>query len=248
MSNKSERLFLMKEFSIKHELSANKVGVDGVLIGAWADIPESTGRILDAGTGCGLIALMIAQRSANPVITAIDIDEGAHLESAENFSKSSWADRLHSELMDFINLKEEVENKRREKFDMIISNPPFFNSGITEVADSRTLARQAGTLSPSSLIKNAPSILNPGGQLSLIATFDSYHELKKEADDNNMQLKKLCIIKGNPSVKPKRILLTFILSEHSIANPQKEIMIIEKSPGCYTDEYRKLCAPFYLKF
>lgn len=242
-----ERLFRMKRFSVSHSRSANKVGVDGVLIGAWSNV-DSAGKILDAGCGCGLIALMLAQRNPDAIIKGIDIDPDAIEEAKLNISASDWSDRIIIEQQNF--------NDIREKFDLIVSNPPFFNDGIKDVGtSSRTLARHAGSLSPEVLISSS-RYLNPDGRLSIIARAEDEESLISLASNNELSLKRRLRVKGNPQSRVKRVLLEFTYVPHKhqdsliMKNEKGETkeLIIENTPGNYTEDYIALCKDFYIKF
>ena len=129
-------MFHFKQFNIDDTLCAMKVGTDGVLLGAWADVSEA-GRILDAGCGSGLIALMVAQRNAKARITAIDIDEGAINQSVVNVQASPWAERIEVLLADLRTYSLD------EHYDHIVSNPPFFNEALFSPTEQRAVARHS---------------------------------------------------------------------------------------------------------
>lgn len=260
-----ERIFRMKRFKIRHSISANKVGVDGVLVGAWTDV-EGRVRILDAGCGCGLIALMLAQRNPSSNITGIDIDPGAVEEANENVADSPWKERIEIKYLDFSEIK--------EKYDLIVSNPPFFHSGIeTENRSFRLIARHAGTLSPETLILRAPDLLLPEGKLSFIAQAEYEETILKLAKDNNLFPCRLLRIKGNPNAPVKRIIFEFIFLPNvsskrelkgnrgfiesspiikdeikAMVDVTEENLTIEISPGNYTEDYKAICRNFYIIF
>lgn len=275
MSVKKERLFQMKQFSVVHSRSANKVGVDGVLVGAWTALPERSYnrtpqypdeefnnqclRVLDAGCGCGLIALMIAQRLSGRHIAnhgfeilGIDIDEASVEEASENVEKSKWSANIEIKRMDFICLAQSGV-----KFDLIVSNPPFYHSGVDPAESERMTARHAGSLSPEALVKYSASLLAPNGVLSLIAEADSGQQLLKMAPECGLKAHRICRVVGREGKEPKRVLMQFhkapINSEinSSAGNNNKvseETLIIEHYPNCFTEQYINLCRPFYLKF
>jgi len=144
--------FRFKQFSIKNDASAMKVGTDGVLLGAWAR--TVSGRVLDVGTGTGLIALMIAQREPSAFITAIDIDAPSVEEASYNFFASPWSERLSSSLCDFRTME--------GCFDQIISNPPFFIDSLKSSDSRRSDARHTDTLSQDDMISAV--VLTPAGE------------------------------------------------------------------------------------
>ena len=132
--------FTFKQFHIDHSRCAMKVGTDGTLLGAWVRLPDTTRSILDIGTGSGLIAIMTAQRSSEAHITAIDIDADCAAQARLNAEASPWSDRfsvLHTSLQDFTT---------KERFDVIVSNPPYFIDSLTSPDAGRTTARHTATL------------------------------------------------------------------------------------------------------
>ena len=253
-----ERLFRFKQFSVSHKDSAMKVGVDGVLTGAWASVEGK--RILDAGCGCGLIALMMAQRAPESIITAIDVDRPSVMEARRNVGLSPWPDRISVEEISFDALP--------GKFDHIVSNPPFFDSGISAPSTAREISRHQGTLSPNSLIAKAPLMLNPGGLLTLIAPAEMADKLKTAAHERGMELRRVCYVRDNPSAQEKRVLMELMFGREGFpvkidsgeatlyenkdighsAETREEHLILFDSSGVPSEAYRCLCSPFYLKF
>lgn len=240
-----ERIFRMKKFNVNHSRSANKVGVDGVLIGAWANAGEVK-RVLDAGCGCGLISLMIAQRAPQAIVTGIDIDTDAVEEAKENVANSPWKERIEIMNVDFTCTQGE--------YDLIISNPPFFDDGVRNVEESsRMLARHIGSLSPESLIKSAHRLLSKTGRLSLIARAESFDFLIESAKDNGLIPERAAFVKGHPEAPAKRVMIEFQKdSMEGRDNPESlmtpEYIEIESAPGVYSSEYIALCKDFYIIF
>lgn len=239
--SKSISQFRFKQFAVWHHRSALKVGVDGVLVGAWADVGEA-GSILDVGTGCGVIALMMAQRKPDADILGIDIDEPSIQEATENVSISPWPDRvsiLHASFSDL-----------NSKFDLIVSNPPFFDSGISAPDTPRERARHQASLSPATLLSGSLHLLNPGGSLAMIVPADHVSDLETYAASLGYTLSRKCLVRGTPTAPIKRALLQWTLNNSQSAshNYQSENLTLESAPGIPTPEYRDLCCPFYLKF
>lgn len=218
----------MKRFSVRHQRSANKVGVDGVLIGAWAGVSATDRDVLDAGCGCGLIALMLAQRlediGARRVrIHAVDLDHEAVEEAAENIADSPWRDRINTHYGDFrseLIQPDEVEgagmsegcdseegNRPGGMYDLIVSNPPFFHAGASSDGSARMLARHADTLSPEALLIEAPRMLRPGGRLAYIAQAESEEGLREIGESEGLHLRRLTRVKGNPRAGVKRVMM-----------------------------------------
>lgn len=236
-----ERLFRFKQFNVRHELSAMKVGVDAVLLGAWADI-SGVRSVLDVGTGCGVIALAVAQRTPQASFLGIDIDHPSVLEAEINFKSSPWSSRMATLECSF----DDVE-KLGKKFDLIISNPPYFDSGVNPTSNSRMRARHIGELSPSALINNTPRLLTESGILAMITPADAEEHLMNCAAANGMSLRRILRVKGTPKGSVKRILTEFCL-DCPKSSPKEEFLTIQLSPEEYTDEYMALTKEFYLKF
>ncbi len=250
--------FRMKQFAVADARSANKIGVDGVLLGSWAPLNSNMRRILDVGCGCGIISLMMAQRAPEAEIVGIDIEINAVEEAGENVSNSTFAERTQILMRSFEDIIEDINEGRMGRFDLIVSNPPFFESGVDPSVSERMLARHSGSLSPEILIMRARECLNPKGMLTFIAPFEFLSNYLQLANKSRLKIIKCCKVKGNPDAKAKRILLAMLSDDsrsYTCSNsdaPESDLsidtLIIENSPGNYTPEYRELGRPFYLKF
>lgn len=243
--------FRFKQFSVAHTRSSMRVGVDGVLTGAWADpglnIPEEP-HMLDAGTGCGVIALMLAQRFPTAVIDAIDIDAASVAEAQSNFNLSPWSTRLTVSLTDYASL-----DASDGKYDLIVSNPPFFSDGVFNPATAREVARHQASLSPYGLVARASSLLSPSGRLCLVLPYSQADALIAEASSHCLRAIERLDIAGRPELLPKRTLLAFgHAGEDDISLPDTDLsarrLDIESAPGIYTGEYKELTKDFYLNF
>ena len=170
-----EKVFRFKQFEVLNDRTAMKVGTDGVLLGAWCPV-ENVRRVLDVGTGCGVIALMVAQRNSTAVIDAIDIDHDAIEEAVLNFERSPWSDRLSATEGDYNDLQSSGEG-----YDLIISNPPYFTNGVMPTGDARTTARHTGTLSYPQLLDGATRLLTVAGTLAIITPSDAEGEIQEAA-------------------------------------------------------------------
>lgn len=210
-----------------------KVGVDGVLVGAWGEIDGKKG--LDIGCGCGLIALMAAQRNSLATIDAIDIDADSVEEAGNNFTLSPWPSRLSAmqcDAADFSNLPDRVGT-----YDFILSNPPFFASGVSNPHTAREIARHQSVLSPNTLVEFAERLLKHGGTLSFIMP----SELPLDVEDTDykgaMNIKKICLVSDRKGKAPKRKLITLIKGKAGA--PLKENLYVKGGS-------ESLTAPFYL--
>ena len=237
-----ERLFRFKQFCVSHAVSAMKVGVDAVMLGAWADI-EGVKKVVDVGCGCGVIALIVAQRAPDSKILAIDVDSDAVMEAKDNFQRSPWKERVKAKTISFDELI-----KEGKKFDMLISNPPFYDSGVNSNLDSRMKARHFGELSPVSLVRNASQILSEEGRLALICPSDLESKLLSEGDLHGLCAVRITSVKTTPEKAPKRILLEFCRKENKIDNCIKDTITIQQSAGVYTEEYINLTRDYYINF
>jgi tRNA1(Val) A37 N6-methylase TrmN6 len=156
--------FRFKQFTIRQEGAAMKVGTDGVLLGAWATVPVPGSRVLDVGSGTGLIALMLAQRTLDVHVDALEIDPSSAEQALENFQASPWADRIacfQTSLQDYTPVS-------KFKYELIICNPPFFTSSLKTSSREKNLARHDDSLSLEDLLSCSTSLLTPTGTLSLV--------------------------------------------------------------------------------
>lgn len=215
-----------------------RVNTDGVLLGAWCPV-DGARRVLDVGTGCGVIALQVAQRNAEATVMGIDIDEGAVTDAKQNFAASPWANRLEAKLADF---NEWDDNG--EPFDLIVTNPPYFANGILPAEHSRSMARHGVTLSYAQLIAGAKRLLCPNGQLAMVTPTDAQHEVVEQCAWAGMsiaQLTEVCTLSGAP---PKRLLWMISKAQCVL---QRSQLAIENANHTPTAEYLALCRDFYLR-
>jgi tRNA1Val (adenine37-N6)-methyltransferase len=232
--------FSFKQFSINQERCAMKIGTDGVLLGAWAPLINNPNAILDIGAGTGILSLMLAQRSTAEQIDAIEIDEDAYEQCVENFETSPWGDRLfcfHAGLDEFVDDPE-------DKYDLIISNPPFYAEDFKTDDSQRDMARFQDAMPFEELIEAAALLLSDNGIFSVIIPFKEeakFVSMCKELDLFPLQITR---VKGTPTSDIKRSLLAFTRIEQT---PLIDELTIEISRHQYTPEYIALTKDFYLK-
>jgi len=231
--------FQFKQFRIEQERSAMKVGVDGVLLGAWTDV-TNTKKILDVGTGTGLIALMLAQRS-KAQITAIEIEQNAAQEASENCIASPWKNRIEVLQTSF----QEFAEIHSEKFDLIVSNPPYFVKASKAASYERTLARHNDSLSYEELIFLSAGLLSDNGSLAIIIPEEAFYELNTLSMAYHLPIKQLTKVRPKPTKDVNRILVQWTKTEQV---PLVEELIIYESDGSFTKEYIELTHDFYLNF
>ena len=236
-------LFKFKEFSIHQDKTAMKIGTDAVLLGAWVFLENEIDSILDVGSGTGIIALMLAQRSFALTIDAVEIDNDAYEQTVTNFENSNWGDRLYCYHSSFQNFADEIAEED-ETYDLIISNPPFYTDEFESKNDARNKARFTTSLSFNELLKGVSKILSKKGKFAVIIPFKEEQGFVKLAKENNLFLNRGCHVKGNPSSAFKRSLLEFSFEEKKL---NKENLTIDIKRHQYTDEYINLTKDFYLK-
>jgi len=232
--------FHFKKFSILQEKSAMKVGTDGVLLGSWASISQNPYAVLDIGTGTGLIALQLAQRSNAELIDALEIEDNAYEEAVENFEQSNWSDRLfcyHASLAEFV---DEID----DKYDLIISNPPFYTDDYKSENLERNQARFTNSLSFEELIDSVIKLLAKDGVFSVIIPSKEEKYFTKLALKNKLFPNRICSVKGNSTSPIKRSLMEFSFNKSKIEYSE---LTIEISRHQYTKEYIELVKDFYIK-
>ncbi|PCJ95513.1 MAG: tRNA (adenine-N(6)-)-methyltransferase [Flavobacteriaceae bacterium] len=232
--------FKFKQFRVQQDKCAMKIGTDGVLLGAWASLDHNPNSILDIGAGTGVIALMLAQRSVAEMIEAIEIDANAYEQCVGNFEESAWADRLfcfHAGLDEFVN---EIE----EKYELIISNPPFYSEKISSGDTARDIARQNQSLPFDELLEGVAILLSKKGTFSTIIPYKEEASFIQLAQTFGLFPQRICNVKGTPSSEIKRSLLEF---GFKAVTPALDVLTIELERHKYTSEYKALTQEFYLK-
>ena len=229
--------FTFKQFTIRHDRCAMKVGTDGVLLGAWADISCSR-NILDIGTGTGLIALMLAQRCPQARIQAIDIDTGAVNQAQENILASPWNDRVEACLQDIRTYRP------KQLFDTIVSNPPYFVNSLKGPDGQRNTARHTDSLDMASLLESAASLLTPEGRFSIILPAEQTDALTTSAERVGLHPSRHTAVITRPGLVPKRTLMEFCRTKETF---QTDELVIELERHVYSEEYIRLTRDFYLK-
>lgn len=231
-------LFQFKQFSIKQDKTAMKVGTDGVLLGAWAEVGNAQ-NILDVGTGTGLVALMLAQRNEQAKITAIEINQNAFEQAKENISESPFSKKIEIFHIDFLNYS------TTQKFDVIVSNPPYFNNTFQAENVGRNQARQNSSLPFRQLVEKTKQLLSAKGKANFIIPYQEEECFLQYAAKENLFPYKITHIKGHQNAPIKRSLLCLQNEKSAI---EKSMLCIEKSRHNYTADYIELTKDFYLKF
>jgi tRNA1Val (adenine37-N6)-methyltransferase len=234
----SSNSFVFKQFEIKQDKCAMKVGTDAVLLGAWADATQAK-RVLDIGTGTGILALMIAQKS-EAQICAIDIDIDSYQQAIENIHYTLWKDRIqifHSSIQEF-------SKTINEQFDLIITNPPYFTDAYKAKEISRNNARHTDELPFEILIECVCKLLQPQGVFYIILPFAEAQIFKNMAKQNNLCLVQSMRIKTKADKEPKRLLMKYSFEQK--IQEETEIVIENDDRHHYTKEYIELTKDYYL--
>ena len=232
--------FVFKQFKIIQDKCAMKVGTDAVLLGSWVNTANAN-SILDIGTGTGIIALMLAQRS-NAVIDAIDIDHNAYIQAVENAEACRWKNHIR---VHHISLQEFSLNQD-QKYDLIVSNPPYFVDSSKASGESRSNARHTDQLPYDDLLKGVLKLLQPGGKFYVILPTKESELFRDMAEQHKLFLTKLTRVVTRTDKPEKRWLMRFEFTRKSFS--EDSIIIEADERHSYTDAYKELTKDYYLGF
>ena len=228
--------FRFKQFTVAHDRSTMKVGTDAVLLGAWSNVENAT-SFLDIGTGCGVIALMLAQRTASSAyIHAVEPDHESSLQAAENFENSPWPERLfirHTSIQTF---------NPSLKYDVIVSNPPFFNKSLHPPDKRRGYARHTSSLSFSDLIQAVDRLLTSDGRLNIILPSNEGLEFMSLAEASAMFCTRQWKVKGKDHKPWERWLMEFRRNPDTTDYGE---IVISGNDGHWSDDYIRMTKEFY---
>ena len=243
--------FKFKQFTVWHDRCAMKVGTDGVLLGAWC--PEDSRasssksfksfkgfKVLDVGTGSGLIALMLAQRLPEAQITAIDIDSGAVEQARYNFSRSPWGNRLDC----LQTALQEVEGEAI--YDLIISNPPYFQDSLKNPDSQRAMARHTDTLSYEELLKNSVRLLKKEGFIALVLPIEAEQQIIALGQRYGLYPTHITRVYPKPGKEAKRLLITLASSPNKLIASSLSTLTLESETAPRSEAYKELTKEFYL--
>nr|WP_279156377.1 tRNA1(Val) (adenine(37)-N6)-methyltransferase [Obesumbacterium proteus] len=234
--------FTFKQFFVAHDRCEMKVGTDSILLGAWADVSDITGKILDIGSGSGLLALMLAQRTTDSVqIDAVELDDNAALQATENFAQSPWASRMalhHSALQSFA-------AQTPSRYDLIITNPPYYQPGVECRNASRGTARYTSELSHQTLLKHARTLASDKGKMAVVLPCDISVDFIELAAREGWFLLQHTEVTEFAHRAAHRALMLFGLEP---ATQQSDRLIIRDEHNAYSNDFRELTKAFYLFF
>jgi len=239
--------FQFKEFTVHQDRCAMQIGTDGVLLGAWVSLHRHPQSILDIGSGTGVIALQLAQRSQAMTIDAIEIDDDAYEQCTENFENSPWGDRLfcyHASVQEFAEELASGDSSEIEKYDVIVSNPPFYSEDFKSRDAARDRARFTESLPFDHLLVCAAHLLSENGTFSVIIPKKEETHFIEMAAQVQLYPFRICNVQGTPTSEVIRTLLEFSFQKTDI---ETSFLTIEKSRHDYTSDYIALVKDFYLK-
>lgn len=232
--------FQFKQFSVAQDRCEMKVGTDAVLLGAWSALDHMPNTILDIGSGTGILALIMAQRSTAELIDALEIDADAYEQCVHNFETSDWGDRLfcyHASLDEFVG---EIE----DTYDLIISNPPFYTDHFKSRNEARNKARFEDALPFEELLTSVSKLLSVTGQLNVIIPFSEEINFISLAKNVDLYPIRILRVRGQEESPVKRSLISFTFQENKIEVSE---LTIEITRHHYTNDYINLTKDFYLK-
>lgn len=235
----SNNYFQFKKFVVRQDSCAMKVGTDGTLLGSWA---RGGRKILDIGTGTGLVALMMAQRFEDAELYAVEIDRDAHLQAMDNVENSPFNGRIklfNQSIQDF------STEYADEKFDSIVCNPPFYVNSLGCPDDKRHIARHSSSLPFDVLLRSVKNLLSDEGRLSVVIPTDSHPSFDAEARMSGFRCSRLCRIRTVERKPPKRMLLEYVL--HGGIEMQYEEHCLQDNDGRRSEWYSDITSEFYVR-
>lgn len=239
--------FQFKQFTVNHDQCAMKIGTDAVLLGAWAPINHKPFSVLDIGAGTGVLALMLAQRSDAKIIDALEIDDNAYEQCVDNFENTPWSDRLfcyHASLEEFVEDLSADEAEIEDKYDLIISNPPFYSEDYKTENTQRDLSRFSEALPFDHLVESASKLLSSKGIFAVVIPYKEEENFIIQAARVKLFPNNILRVKGTPTSELKRSLMAFSFQETELLTKE---LVIETARHQYTADYINLTKDFYLK-
>jgi tRNA1Val (adenine37-N6)-methyltransferase len=232
--------FHFKQFDIHQDKATMKVGTDGILLGAWADISDAQ-TILDIGTGSGVIAIMLGQRAESATIDGLDIDDLAYEQARENMERTPWSDRMRA----FHTSVQEFAKTHEGTYDLIVSNPPFFSGGTFSHNQDRNSVRHTVKLPHGDLLMAVQKLLAPKGKFCLILPYIEGLRFQELAESYKLYCTQVTNVKTKEDRSVERLLLQFERNREELR--EDELIIREDGDNEWTEQYMELTRAFYLK-
>jgi tRNA1Val (adenine37-N6)-methyltransferase len=227
--------FQCQQFYLKDDRCAMKVSTDSLLLGAWVSL-EGSKLMADFGCGCGILALMLAQRSpAESRIRAIERDQAAAQQAAENVAASPWPEKVQV-------VHQDIRSSGLESFDLVLSNPPYFPQSLASADSQRALARQGDQLSLPAWFDGMAAATKPAGQLAMVVPASQWQALERHSQQQGWFLARCCRVTTVAHKAAKLVLAQW--QRETIATEQQQLVI--QQHGRYTDQFRQLTGAFYL--
>lgn len=232
--------FRFKQFTVRHIQSTMKVGTDSVLLGSWTAQDIQPKRMMDVGTGSGILALMMAQRFPEAEIVGVDIHAPSIEDFQWNIDQFPLPHQLKAQHQDFL------EFSLESKIDFIISNPPYFSEALLSDSDDKNRVRHQIHLTMEKLVQHAKNLLSENGILSLILPTKEMLETIEIAREHSLYPQRICNISSSADQKPIRMMVEF--SGVASFSPEEDLLIIYEADRSYTEDYKRLTRDFYLNF
>ena len=235
-------IFFCKEFQVIQEVNKMKVNTDAMLLGAWSSV-KGKNSIIDIGTGTGIIALMLAQRNPVARILGIEIEQGSASEAKRNFEGSVWSENLDIQCQSI----QEFSRESNEKYDLLVSNPPFFTGGTLSLNENKNNVKHTTRLSHGDLLISVSRLMKKGGHFDVILPYIEGERFIELARRYNLFPERITEVRSRVSTSIERLLISFT---DRIFEVERETLImfkegVDRDP---TDQYRDLLGSFYLKY
>jgi len=242
MIKEKSQPFQFKQFAVAQDQCAMKIGTDGVLLGAWA-CTKGAKKILDIGTGCGVVAIMMAQRTTDANIHAIEIDEVAYQQAADNMANSQWSTQLkaiHAPVQEYAKLSQ-------EEYDLIISNPPFFSGGTFSLNQNKNNVRHTIKLPHGDLLSTARKLMSKEGKLCIILPLMEGLRIQELAKSYRLYCTKITEVISRPGQSTERLLMQFEKDQTKTLERDEMLIYAALKGKAYSAAYIELTKAFYLK-
>lgn len=234
------RPFFFKKFGMFHHRSTMRIGTDAVLFAQWVSV-KSSDNVLDIGTGSGIIPMILSQKGVGSV-DAVELDKDSFEEAKQNFSISVWNEKLNVFNIDVRNFADETY----KKYDLIVSNPPYYASDVKPIKEKKVMARHVSTLSFKDLLISAKKMMKNDARFAVVLPFYESRLFIKEAENHGFYLQKEFLIAPIESKDPNRVNMQFVFDK--IGNVESELFTIRNLDYSYTDQYKDFLKDYYLDF
>lgn len=234
------RPFFFKKFGMFHHRSTMRIGTDAVLFAQWVDV-SSDDAALDIGTGSGIIPMILSQKGVGSV-DAVELDFDSFEEAKLNFSISTWNEKLKVFNADVRNFSEATE----KKYDLIVSNPPYYSSDVKPIKEKKVMARHVSTLSFTDLLLSARKMMKEDSRFALVLPYYESRLFIKEAHNLGFYIQKEFMIAPIEGKDPNRVNMQFVLGD--IGTPDSELFTIRNKDYSYTNQYKEFLKDYYLDF